>query len=101
MESLRQQEQKLPTSLETLDSCAAYVTATCRLYRDNVDAKMLLMDGVKRYLARRISFAAWVKRAGILHQRCEHYDHRVDVLQRQEASLSRQMLSIELEAAAL
>lgn len=101
VESLRQREQELSTYLKMLDSYAAYVNATCRLYTDQVNAKMLRMDGVKRYLTRRISIAAWVERAGILHQRCELYDRRVDALQRQEAVLSRQMHSMELEATAL
>ncbi|CAJ1991510.1 hypothetical protein conserved [Leishmania donovani] len=101
VESLRQREQELSAYLKMLDSYVAYVNATCRLYTDQVDAKMLLMDGVKRYLTRRISIAAWVERAGILRQRCEHYDRRVDALQRQEAALSHQMHSMELEATAL
>ncbi|GET91306.1 hypothetical protein, unknown function [Leishmania tarentolae] len=101
VEDLRQRKQDLSTYLAMLDSYAAYVNTTCCLYADQVDAKMLLLDGVKRDLTRRISVAELVERACMLDQQCEDYDRRVKALQRQEAALSHQMSLMEVDAAAL
>ncbi|KAG5496041.1 hypothetical protein JIQ42_02927 [Leishmania sp. Namibia] len=98
-ENLRLRE--LTANLKILDCYEAFADATCELYTDKMDAKMLLMEGAKLSLAQRISGAALGERAGALLQQREAYSRRINALQRQETDLSRKVHSMELEVAAL